>query len=195
MRTVDIETVLGYWLPEKQGEIIVSKESFLAALRVAYVDTESPIKGLLTDLARVFAKGVYVNVVCSYETRYAAQALIEAYTKMSQKIKGSRTGAKTYKNTLNKHVTLKIPKKENRFRTTKTTVFGKAETIQQYPADISWEEAEKFQDNCELPEVTTNQEYIEVSETAHFNKASYEQPWGQLFIDGIPFGRTRCWAN
>ena len=82
-----------------------------------------------------------------------------------------------------------------RFRTVETTINGRRERIEQYPLDITWQEARAFQQNdlYDLPDVDVHEEYAETGKTAHFEASSKTTGWAYLYLDGQAVERIRCW--
>lgn len=84
-----------------------------------------------------------------------------------------------------------------RFRTVETFVNGRRERIEQYPADITWQEAKQFQRDVfyNLPDITVEPEYQVTGETAHFEGSSRLSGWGVLLVEGEAVSRVRCWEG
>ena len=179
--------------------MLASQEAFLAFLRSEFGHNDRS-KRALVEATTAYAEGQGVTVHCLVGERIAAKAVVYAYMRLGDELvrRGKVTKPKSH---------LKVYRREpakpaqqpatTRFRTVETVVNGRRERIAQYPADVTWAEAESFQRDplYDLPEIAVEPEVIETDETAHFERSSRPTGWGVLLIGGEAVGRVRCWEG
>ena len=199
MLKLSVQQFVNHLPAEQQGPVLRSQEAFLAFLRSEF-RTNDRSKRALVEAATRYAERQGVTVHCLASERFAAKAVVYAYMRLGDELvkRGKVTKPKSH---------LKVYRREParpaqqpataRFRTVETVVNGRRERITQYPADVTWAEAETFQHDplYDLPEIDLEPEVLETGETAHFEKSSRPTGWGTLLIGGEAAGRVRCWEG
>jgi hypothetical protein len=184
----------------QQGYVLYSKEAFLSYLRDAW-RKDHTVRQILGEAAVAYARGERVRVSALADEREAAKGLMYAYMRLGDELR--RRGKVHPKPRTLYSYRLSPPKKPvpvrvkepSPFKTVECTINGRRETISQYPADITWEQAAKFQHDPlhELPEIDLEPEYALTGTTAHFDESERFTGWGCLMIDGAPVERVRAW--
>jgi len=199
MLKLSVQQFIGYLPAEQRGPVLVSQEAFLTFLRSEFrVNDRS--KRALTEAAVAYAGQKGVMVHCLADERYAAKAVIYAYMRLGDELvkRGKVAKAKSHFKVYKRKQTKPVEKPTStRFRTVETFVNGRRERIEQYPADITWAEAAKFQRDplYDLPDITVEPEYQVTGETAHFDASSRPTGWGVLLVEGEAVSRVRCWEG
>ena len=183
---------------EQQGAVLVSKEAFLAFLRDEFRGCEVT-KRALVEAATVYAKREQVMVSCLAEERHAAKAVIFAYMRLGDellrrgKVEKPQSHFRVYRRKVQARAK-STSTKNTRFKTVEVFINGRKERLEQYPSDITWQEAERFQQSelYQRVEVGLEPEVAETNETAHFERASRPTGWGWLTLDGEVVERVRC---
>ena len=131
---------------EQQGAVLVSKEAFLAFLRDEFRRCEVT-KRKLVEAATAYARKDKVMVSCLAEERHAAKAVMFAYMRLGDelvrrgKVGPRRSHFRVYRR---KPQARARPKRDERFRAVEVFINGRKERLEQYPADITWQEAASF---------------------------------------------------
>jgi len=142
-------------------------------------------------------------VHCLADERYAAKAVIYATMRLGDellrrgKVEAPRSHFRVYRRKGVKQAARADKQRASRFRTVETFINGRREHIEQYPADITWQEARTFQYNelYDLPDIDLEPEYQVTGETAHFSASSHPTGWGWLIVEGEAVERVRCWEH
>ena len=175
---------------EQQGEHTYSREAMLEFLRSQFhVDVR--IKGKMIDAARRRAKGERIFVDHDPEDREAATAIIYAIARMADKLKPKYSPKNHFKVSRQKPQ----PRPAAEFKRTKVMFGDREEFIERYPADVTWEQAARFQHNpdYEVGEFWLEPEIAVTGETAHFDANERATGWGSVYSDEGYIGRFRCW--
>jgi hypothetical protein len=196
MLKLSVHQFVSHLPAEQQGYVLYSKEAFLDFLRSEFRNNERTRRAL-GEAAVACARRERVLVDALPDEREAARAVVYAYVRLADelrrrgKVKPPRKTQYTY------WVEPTARKPKTRFVVVETTVNGRRERIEQYPPDVTWEEARAFQRNpdYELPDVGLEPEIAEVGETAHFGASQHPTGWGWCLFDGEPVGRVRCWDD
>jgi hypothetical protein len=202
MLKLSVQQFVAHLPAEQQGPVLVSQEAFLAFLRAEFRANEAS-KRALVEAATTYARREQVMVHCLADERYAAKAVIYAYMRLGDellrrgKVRRPRSYFRTYRRKGTKQAPRARQRSTARFRSAETFVNGQRERIEQYPADVTWQEARAFQRNplYDLPDVELEPEYRVTSETAHFEASVRPTGWGWLMVEGYPVERVRCWEN
>ncbi len=193
---LSVSNLISHLPVEQQGPLLISKEAFLAYLRSDFHKNQY-IKATLLEAAIAHGTHKRVYVDCLPDEGEAAKAVMYAFMQLAKELK-HRGKLRTPTKTLYSYRLGPAPKAHTtqpRFPVIETTINGKKEKIEQYPADISWQEAEIFQYNpdYQLPDLETEPEYQHISETAHFSASTEATGYTHLYLDGDYIERIRYW--
>lgn len=196
MLKLSVHQFISHLPVEQQGAVLVSKEAFLAFLWDEFRRCEVT-KRKLVEAATVYAKREQVMVSCLAEERHAAKTVMFAYMRLGDELvrRGKVAKPQSYFRVYRRKAQARArPKRDERFRAVEVFINGRKERLEQYPADITWQEAEQFQrsDLYQSGKVGLEPEVAETSETAHFESASRPTGWGWLTLDGEVVERVRC---
>ena len=197
MLKLSVQQFVSHLPVEQRGQVLVSQEAFLAFLRSEFRCNDRS-RRVLTEAAVTYAERKQVMVHCLADERYAAKAVVYAYMRLGDellrrgKVEKSKSHFKVYQRKQARPVEKPT---STRFRTVETSVNGRRERIEQYPTDITWQEAKQFQRDAlyNLPDITVEPEYQVTGETAHFEASSRPTGWGVLLVEGEAVSRVRCW--
>ena len=197
MLKLSVQQFISHLPAEQQGLVLRSQEAFLGFLRLEFRRNDRS-KRALVEAATRYAERQGVTVHCLASERFAAKALVYAYMRLGDELlrRGRVVKPKSHLKVYRRKPAEPTQQAASpRFRTVETTVNGRRERINQYPADITWQEAESFQHDplYDLPDVDLEPEVLETGETAHFERSSRPSGWGTLLIGGEAVGRVRCW--
>ena len=199
MLKLSVQQFISHLPAEQQGPVLQSQEAFLAFLRSEF-RTNGRSKRALVEAATTYAERRGLTVHCLAGERFAAKAVVYACMRLGDELlrRGRVVRPKSQLKVYRREPAKRSQQPANtRFRTVETVVNGRRERMTQYPADITWAEAEGFQHDPlhDLPDIDLEPEYLETGETAHFEASSRPSGWGTLLVGGEVAGRVRCWEG
>lgn len=176
---------------EQQGQHTYCKLTMLEHLRDLWKHCERSRRAL-TDAANRRNRGERVLVDHEPEDREAALAVAYAVAKLADTLPKPKKTLKVIQPSVYKRRQVK-----SEFRKVKCVVNGRTSWLEQYPANITWEQAARFQHNSEydIGDFTFQEASLETGKTAHFDSSSRNAGFGAVFCNGEFLDSTVCWHD